>query len=46
MAPKRIGGIVLIVIGLFIAYTGYGLDEDYELVEGDWIFEIWYQDEM
>lgn len=27
-----------------IAYTGYGLDEDYELVEGDWIFEIWYQD--
>lgn len=28
-----------------IAYTGYGLDEDYELVEGDWVFEIWYQDE-
>jgi hypothetical protein len=27
-----------------IAYTGYGLDEDYELVEGDWVFEIWYQD--
>lgn len=27
-----------------IAYTGYGLDEDYELVEGDWTFEIWYQD--
>jgi len=27
-----------------IAFTGYGLDEDYELVEGDWIFEIWYQD--
>jgi hypothetical protein len=27
-----------------IGYTGYGLDEDYELVEGDWIFEIWYQD--
>ncbi len=23
MAPKRIGGLVLIVIGLFIAYTGY-----------------------
>ena len=23
-----------------IAYTGYGLDEDYELVEGDWVFEI------
>jgi hypothetical protein len=28
-----------------IGYTGYGLDEDYELVEGDWVFEIWYQGE-
>lgn len=27
-----------------IGFTGYGLDEDYELVEGDWIFEIWYKD--
>ena len=27
-----------------IGYTGYGFDEDYELVEGDWVFEIWYQD--
>jgi len=27
-----------------IGYTGYGLDEDYELVEGDWVFELWYQD--
>ena len=27
-----------------IAYTGYGLDEDYELVEGDWVFEIWHKD--
>jgi len=27
-----------------IGYTGYGFDEDYELVEGDWIFEIWHQD--
>jgi hypothetical protein len=27
-----------------IAYTGYGFDEDYELLEGDWIFEIWYGD--
>ena len=27
-----------------IGYTGYGLDENYELVEGDWIFEIWYRD--
>jgi hypothetical protein len=30
--------------GQVIAYTGYGLDEDYELVEGDWVFQIWYQD--
>jgi hypothetical protein len=27
-----------------IGYTGYGFDEDYELVEGDWIFEVWHQD--
>ncbi len=27
-----------------IGYTGYGFDEDYEMVEGDWIFEIWYKD--
>lgn len=27
-----------------IAYTGYGLDEDYELVEGDWVFQIWHKD--
>lgn len=27
-----------------IAYTGYGFDEDYELVEGEWVFEIWYKD--
>ena len=30
--------------GQAIGYTGYGFDEDYELVEGDWIFEIWYRD--
>jgi hypothetical protein len=29
-----------------IGYTGYGLDEDYELVEGDWVFQIWYKDKM
>ena len=28
-----------------IVYTGYGFDDDYELVEGDWTFEIWYKDE-
>jgi len=27
-----------------IGYIGYGFDEDYELVEGDWTFEVWYQD--
>jgi len=27
-----------------IGFTGYGLDEEYELVEGEWIFEIWYND--
>ena len=27
-----------------IGYIGYGFDEDYELVEGDWVFEVWYQD--
>jgi len=27
-----------------IGYIGYGFDEDYELVEGDWILEIWHQD--
>ncbi len=27
-----------------IGYVGYGFDEDYELVEGDWVFAVWYQD--
>ena len=27
-----------------IAYTGYSFDEDYEMVAGEWIFEIWYQE--
>jgi hypothetical protein len=30
-------------VNQIIAYTGYGLDEDYELIEGDWVFEIWHQ---
>lgn len=29
--------------GQVIAYTGYDLYEDYELVEGSWVFEIWYR---
>ncbi|HHH43928.1 MAG TPA: DUF3859 domain-containing protein [Gammaproteobacteria bacterium] len=28
-----------------IVYTGYGFDEDYELVEGDWVFQIWRGDQ-
>ncbi len=27
-----------------IGFTGYGLDEEYELVAGEWVFEIWYND--
>ena len=27
-----------------IGFTGYGLDEEYELVAGEWVFEIWYKD--
>ncbi len=30
-------------IGQVIAYTGYGLNEEYEMLEGDWNFQIWYQ---
>lgn len=30
--------------GQVIAYTGYGLNEEYEMIEGDWTFQIWYQD--
>ncbi len=29
-------------IGQVIAYTGYGLNEDYEMQAGDWTFQIWY----
>ena len=31
-------------IGQVIAYTGYGLNEKYEMQEGEWTFQIWYQD--
>jgi len=31
-------------IGQVIAYTGYGLNEDYEMVQGDWTFQIWRED--
>lgn len=32
--------------GQVIAYDGYGLNEAYELVEGDWIFQLWYQNKI
>jgi hypothetical protein len=28
-----------------IGFDGYAFNEDYELVEGDWIFQIWYNDQ-
>jgi len=31
-------------VGQVIAFDGYVFNEDYELVEGDWIFQIWYKD--
>jgi hypothetical protein len=31
-------------IGQVIAFDGYAFNEDYELVEGDWIFQIWFRD--
>ncbi len=29
--------------GEVFAFDGYALNEDYEMVEGDWTFQIWYQ---
>jgi hypothetical protein len=29
-----------------IAFHGYGFHEDYEMVEGEWTFQIWYRDKM
>ena len=31
-------------ISQVIAFDGYVFNEDYELVEGDWIFQIWFKD--
>jgi len=28
-----------------LGFDGYTFNEDYELVEGDWIFQVWYQDQ-
>ena len=27
-----------------LGFDGYAFNEDYELVEGDWIFQVWYKD--
>lgn len=32
--------------GQVIAFHGYGFHEDYEMVEGEWTFQIWYRDKM
>jgi hypothetical protein len=32
--------------GQVIAFDGYAFNEDYELVEGEWRFQIWYRDKM
>ena len=32
--------------GQVIGFDGYAFNEDYELVEGEWTFQIWFQDQM
>ena len=32
--------------GEVFAYDTYALNEDYEMVEGEWVFQIWFQDKM
>jgi hypothetical protein len=32
--------------GQVIGFDGYAFNEDYELVEGDWTFQIWFEDQM
>ncbi|MGD8841930.1 MAG: DUF3859 domain-containing protein [Gammaproteobacteria bacterium] len=27
-------------------FDAYAFDEDYQMVEGEWIFQIWYGDKM
>jgi hypothetical protein len=33
-------------ISQVIAFDGYTFSEDYELVEGDWVFQIWFKDQL
>jgi len=30
--------------GEVFAYDAYAFNEDYEMVEGEWIFQIWFED--
>ena len=32
--------------GIVTALDGYALSEDYELVEGNWTFQLWYKDDL
>ena len=32
--------------GIVTSLDGYALSEDYELVEGDWTFQLWYKDNL
>ena len=32
--------------GIVTAIDAYALSENYELIEGDWLFQLWYQDKM
>lgn len=32
--------------GEVFAFDGYAFNESYEMVEGEWIFQIWYKDKM
>ena len=33
-------------VGQVIAFDGYAFNEDYELVAGDWTFQIWFREQM
>lgn len=35
-----------IKLGQVNSYDAYGFHEDYEMVEGEWIFQLWYQDDL
>jgi len=32
--------------GEVFAFDAYALNEDYEMVEGEWVFQIWYESKM